>query len=102
VVATRPDRIKAAIAAGMLIWMGMPARNTSAGTRMTPPIPMHPIIKPDVIPRSMIQSSSDIANDVTRPCAKTKSYVALHNEFVVRRTKHTAYRSVDIVKCRLF
>jgi hypothetical protein len=50
----------------------------------------------------MIQSSSDIATDATQPCAKSKTHIALHNEYVVRRTKHAAYRSVDIVKCRLF
>ena len=85
----------------MLIWMGTPARNTSAGTKMTPPIPIQPIIKPDVIPRSTIQSSSGIATDVTQPCAKAQ-VVALHNKFVVRRTKHAGYHNGDIVKCRLF
>src|SRR5712692_7520377 len=38
----------------MPIWMGMPPRNT----RMTPPTPMHPIIKPEVTPKSAIPVSS--------------------------------------------
>src|SRR6266702_2706761 len=53
----------------MAMWMAMPARNTSAGTKITPPMPMHPIISPDTVPRSAIKTSSDIATRLIRCCA---------------------------------
>jgi hypothetical protein len=44
--------------------MAKPARKTSAGTKMTPPTPMHPIIRPDKIPSSAIHTTSDNGTNI--------------------------------------
>ena len=47
--------------------MAMPARKTSAGTRITPPMPMHPIIRPNKHPSGAIHTTSANGTNIYPP-----------------------------------
>jgi hypothetical protein len=46
---------------------------------MTPPMPMHPIMRPETVPRSAIQTTSDNATGIIRYCDPALRGGALHD-----------------------
>ncbi|MGA8698583.1 MAG: hypothetical protein WB689_33065 [Xanthobacteraceae bacterium] len=70
--------------------MATPARKTSAGTRITPPMPMHPIIRPDKVPSSAIHITSDNGTNIYPPwrrCIIVFPFCSPALAFVVLRIK---------------
>ncbi len=80
----------AIMAAGMLTWIGTSARNTNAGTRMTPPMPMHPIIRPDVIPSKHNPYQFRNSHRVTPPLPKNLILMLLCTTIFLHRIKRGA------------